>query len=81
MNFEHLETIRTEAIEASLKALTGILIDDKADIESRLKAAKLIDGISDTMVSAYLLSEVTKTDASTKDKLLKGLDKLHGHDE
>lgn len=78
---ESLETERAEAVKATLETLVSILKDEKVDIEARLKAARLIDGISDTMVHAYLVQNAVQEDASTKNKLLKGLDKLHGRDD
>lgn len=81
MNFEGLETTRVAAIEKTLDLLIKILEDPAIDVDMRLKAAKQIDQISDTMVHAFLISNAVQEDSSTKNKLLKGLDKLHGHGE
>lgn len=78
---ESLESERAKAITATLETLVAILKDEKVEIDARLKAAKQIDGISDTMVHAYLIQNAVQEDASTKNKLLKGLDKLHGRDD
>lgn len=74
---EGLETVRAQAITKTFDALVKILEDEKVDIDARLKAAKQIDGISDTMVHAFLIRNATQEDSSTKHKLLNSIDKLH----
>lgn len=76
MNFETLETIRTEAITATLAALVEIVKDKEADVTVRLKAAKQIDNISDTLVHAYLVSNATKEQSSQVNKLSNSINKL-----
>lgn len=74
---EGLETVRAAAITAVFETLTDILKDDKVDIQDRLKAAKQIDLVSDTMVHAYLLEHGLQGATSSATKLSKSIDKLH----
>jgi hypothetical protein len=76
MNFEGLEQMRYETTKQVMEAMAVIAADPKAPIEERLKAAKIVDSMSDSIIKAYLLSQELGAVEKTTGKLSKQLDKL-----
>ena len=76
MNFEGLETLRVQHITTALEGMSAIIKDEKASPEMKIAAAKVIDAISDTIVKAYMMSNLTGTAERKTDKLMKQMDKL-----
>lgn len=76
MNFEGLEQFRYENTKAVMEAMTKIATDEKATIEDRFKAAKIVDGMSDSIIKAYLMTNVVQADESKTKSMMSQLDKL-----
>jgi hypothetical protein len=78
---EILEDARTAAIQATLESLTKIVKDETAPVAERLKAAKVIDGISDSIMHIELVNKSLDSNDRSKRKMIDQLDKLHKKDE
>lgn len=76
MNFETLEQFRYEYTQATMKAMMDIAADPKATPEMRIKAAKVVDAMSDSIIKAWLMSEVNNKSEKQTNKLTKQLDRL-----
>lgn len=59
MNFEVLEQFRMENTRDVMAALTKIVCDEKEKVEDRLNAAKVLDAMSDSIIKANLITNVT----------------------
>jgi hypothetical protein len=81
MNFEGLEQFRYELTKQVMEAMTAVACDPKANIGERLKAAKVVDGMSDSIIKAYLMTQVSNSNETTTNKLVRQLDKLTDKDE
>jgi hypothetical protein len=80
MNFENLEQMRYEQTKITMESMAKIANDEKVDVKDRIEAAKVVDTMSDSIIKAYLMSDMSKglNDAvkgSTKD-MMKGIEKL-----
>lgn len=76
MNFEGLEQFRYENTRAVMESMTKIATDEKIDIKDRMAAAKIVDGMSDSIIKAYLMSTTTQVLDDTSRDLRKQLKKL-----
>lgn len=76
MNMEGLEQMRYEFLQTIVASMTVILNDPKTSVDDKIKAGKLLDAISDTIVKAHLMTEVTGVEEKTRNKMINQLDKL-----
>lgn len=78
MNFEALEQMRYENTKKVMEELTAIVSDPKVDVKDRILAAKVVDAMSDTLVHAQMMSDMSHQDARVKNKMVDQLGKLRG---
>lgn len=76
MNFESNEQLRHEGVQTAIQTLQEIMADKKMKAEDRLMACKIFDGLNDTLIKSYILSEHTRSNDKTVSKLTNQLDKL-----
>lgn len=81
MDFEGLEQVRAETTKSVMQSLAEIVNDKKAPTEDRLKAAKVLDAMSDSLIKAYLLTQLQGSNEKMGNKMLNQLDKLDGKGE
>jgi hypothetical protein len=73
---EGIEELRFATTKTVMEAMAELAADAKADPMVRLKAAKIVDGMSDSLIKAYILTEKIGSDDRNVNKLSKQLDKL-----
>lgn len=73
---EGIEQMRFENTKLVMDAMAKLAADPKAPVGDRLKAAKIVDGMSDSLIKFYLLSEINQGNEKMGNKLVKQLDKL-----
>lgn len=78
---EGIEELRFNTTKQVMEAMAKLAADPKAAIADRLKAAKIVDGMSDSLIKFYLLSEVNAGNEKMGNKLVKQLDKLTEKEE
>jgi len=76
MDFEGLEEIRVRYITMAFEGMVKVLENDKATIDEKIKAARTIDAMSDTIVKAKLVSDGLVSTDGNVNKLTKQLGKL-----
>lgn len=81
MNFEGIEQIRFETTKSVMEAMAKVAGDTKAPMADRLKAAKIVDGMSDSVIKAYLLTQVANSTEDSTRKLTNQLGKLIDDDK
>lgn len=80
MNLEGLEQMRYEFLQTIIASMSKILNDEATTPEQKIEAGKLLDAMSDTIVKAHLMTQVTSAEEKTHNKMINQLDKLTGHD-
>jgi hypothetical protein len=81
MNFEGLEQFRYECTKQVMESMAALAADTQAPVEERIKAAKVVDAMSDSIIKAYLLTNAQHTNEKglkTADKLINQMEKLDG---
>lgn len=76
INLEALEQERHNATIAAMQEMTKIMQDAKVDVESRIKAARTIDALSDSLLALHVTSEGADMVKNTTNKLSDQLKKL-----
>ena len=80
MDFEGLESLRVQYIKVAFEGMANIVNDGKTTPEQKIAAAKLIDGMSDTIVKAYMMSDLMGKEERKTSKLLSQVDRLMDRD-
>lgn len=76
MDLEGLEQIRADTTKQVMESMAKIATDEKVEIADRIKAAKVVDGMSDSIIKVHLMYKVTDSNDDTKKRMLKKLDDL-----
>lgn len=80
-NKEGLEEKRAEGIDEAIDALRDIIKDKEALNSDRIEAAKILDGISDTIVRVSIHSDEHQIADKAVNKLSKQLKQLDGEED
>jgi len=76
MNLEGLEQFRYESTKQVMEAMTKVAVDTKAPLEDRFKAAKIVDGMSDSIIKVHIANSAMEEAGKQTKGLIKGIDKL-----
>lgn len=73
--------MRYECTKKVMEALTDMVCSSKISVEERLKAAKIVDQMSDSIIKAFLSQELRGSNEKIGNKLINQLDQLNDKGE
>lgn len=78
MNLEGLQQQAHESVIAVFKAMTDIATGEakNSTVENQILAAKVVESMNETIIKAWLASDLTAATEKATDKMTRQLDKL-----
>jgi hypothetical protein len=83
MNFfaEGVEELRFATTKKVMEAMADLAADPTADPEIRIKAARTVDGMSDTIIKTYVATNALQANEKTVNKMVSQLEKLNDKEQ